>query len=1527
MGNAKRLWAWCLVTMFVFLHASLPTAGQEAIAVNFASAEDLFSCLGVRSTSAVGVEAGATVELVACEEETAGQAQPAALVGWRLASKNTATGHWSITAADTFPHTGTSECALDSASAGLLATNSSIGVTCCDSGGAPSRPGCIGRSNYADAVLQCKVRGLRLCTRTELQGDATNSSSCGSDSQLVWTSDVCQAASAVELLGTRSRLCLGGSLSGEDSLGLRLGQPPRLIPCGDPPVAQWRFGAQQQLAEASGAKLCLQRKNLTSVVVAACAEGNEQAWLSLPTNTTAALAEFQPPLRAYGRYVVDARGIRLKLAGTNWVGAHMEQRVNGGLQWHRARDIARLMRRFGFTHVRLNYAVEMLWDTEPVRAELVAANPELVGKTPLQVFDACVQALVDEGLFVVIACHTSDYRWCCSLSDEQTLWYNSRWPEEKWLESLTRLAQRYRPLERVIGFDLRNEPRPDFPAGSSNPILVWWDPEASWGTCTSISAEIGEDLTLDLGRFSNRGICLEEHTANLRKASEQGAYAVWHGNPDALVFIEGVAAADLIQVIEQPLRFQQPCLHSRVVWSVHDYSWAWRWFDLADLLHNGDSSFAEIYQRLMAIYKSQEREAGMTWQGARDLRRKSWGFLVEDEVAPVWVGEFGTFSGVDTPYWDYFMRYAQELDLDWAYWPLDGYKYPPNTTLYDGGAYFDAGQQITASITDGATTDYVTDFYGLLVNGYQSARYPQKLQSLVDLARAKVGPGIDGTEPLAAPGQCIFDTELQPVTGTGPLPRGFGAYAKVDRSARCPLSQSTGRQLNGTASRGAIVGAADWATAAEIHHNRGEACTAQANAEASFQENQGEFYARLVGLAQNPNPIDSAFRSSSYEEVSRSLTAHFRGLALKASGLWIVCLVAMCSVYPAIHLCSRVALAAGIGGKTCFPGCHRLAGICNSKLVGALLHFVVLAGIFYCVARAAQGRTDVIVGASALVCSVVAMADEGLNGNAAERAVGFLGFLPALAIVDDVVGRFADGQVVSNVSAVLGRVQTLHAAYKDASDGLQSLQDALAQATLGCAFASATVPLLSSAQRRLESSYAKQLDALGQSVNAALGGFNLQGLQQELGSVLDSLRQISSLLVIGVASFHQGLSTVSMKAIKIFLLVVTLVSLTVLPMTLCGILTAMKLMCPRSEGPGCCARTNACTARGAWVLSFLYGCFALIIALALQLVVQQGSNFCVVLDGLRSDGIAPYVDGLGLSSSGDIVKAISVGVFSACFTKSGNGQIIDAISLYSCTGDGRLIDWPDSMRSRLDRPRLVFQQWCDQIRDEHVSVGLANTQEVAALLGWLEGLNASSNASADVRTASASACQSQDTDGGYWCPGIPPLMLPGMCDGVELEKRIAALGPGVGRLLEALDNAAFDVDSSFLAEVLLPLSNNIFDQLGRLLNGLDCTSFRDNFHDMVDASCVGVVGGLYKVCVVHFALAACAFFLALVQHALRRRLRGLRCLSAATVQPYEPKDIETPACNCQAKAHLEFDPNRPQSYAATDEGLAYAMDM
>ena len=139
--------------------------------------------------------------------------------------------------------------------------------------------------------------------------------------------------------------------------------------------------------------------------------------------------DFTPPLRTAGRHIIDADGQRVKLASINWYGASDVWFVAGGLESRHRNDIAATIRSMGFNSVRFPYSDQMVIDNPIIPPEYIAANldlldnyelsrsdasrrgDELHGPRAVDVFNACVKALTDAGLAVIINDHITNAQW------------------------------------------------------------------------------------------------------------------------------------------------------------------------------------------------------------------------------------------------------------------------------------------------------------------------------------------------------------------------------------------------------------------------------------------------------------------------------------------------------------------------------------------------------------------------------------------------------------------------------------------------------------------------------------------------------------------------------------------------------------------------------------------------------------------------------------------------------------------------------------------------------------------------------------------------------------------------------------------------------------------------------------------------------------------------------------------------------------------------------------------------------------
>ncbi|WP_033259345.1 MULTISPECIES: cellulase family glycosylhydrolase [Kitasatospora] len=197
---------------------------------------------------------------------------------------------------------------------------------------------------------------------------------------------------------------------------------------------------------------------------------------------------------------------------------------------------------------------------------------------------------------------------------QSALWYTSSVPESTWLANLKTISARYANNSAVIGIDLHNEPH---------------DP-ACWGC---------GDLATDW-----------------RLAAQRGGEAVLSANPKLLVFVEGVQSfngssywwgGNLQGAGQYPVQLSVP---NRVVYSAHDYATS-----VAQQTWFSDPSFPS------------------NMPGVWD---KNWGYLFNQNIAPVWVGEFGTTlqSTVDQTWLKALVQYLRPTatsgadSFQWTFW-------------------------------------------------------------------------------------------------------------------------------------------------------------------------------------------------------------------------------------------------------------------------------------------------------------------------------------------------------------------------------------------------------------------------------------------------------------------------------------------------------------------------------------------------------------------------------------------------------------------------------------------------------------------------------------------------------------------------------------------------------------------------------------------------------------------------------------------------------------------------------------------
>jgi aryl-phospho-beta-D-glucosidase BglC (GH1 family) len=194
---------------------------------------------------------------------------------------------------------------------------------------------------------------------------------------------------------------------------------------------------------------------------------------------------------------------------------------------------------------------------------------------------------------------------------QSSLWYTNAYSEKRWIDDWKMLAQRYAGNPTVIGADLHNEPHAEATWGDGNMATDW------------------------------------------RLAAERAGNAILGINPDWLIVVEGIEVTggnyywwggNLRNAGAAPVRLN---VAQRLVYSTHDYP---------SSLH-AQSWFSD------PAYPA-------NLPGVWDV---NWGYLLKQNIAPVFVGEFGTKyqTESDKQWLGSMASYITSNGLSFAFWSLN----------------------------------------------------------------------------------------------------------------------------------------------------------------------------------------------------------------------------------------------------------------------------------------------------------------------------------------------------------------------------------------------------------------------------------------------------------------------------------------------------------------------------------------------------------------------------------------------------------------------------------------------------------------------------------------------------------------------------------------------------------------------------------------------------------------------------------------------------------------------------------------
>ncbi|HEX4772488.1 MAG TPA: glycoside hydrolase family 5 protein [Bryobacteraceae bacterium] len=336
-----------------------------------------------------------------------------------------------------------------------------------------------------------------------------------------------------------------------------------------------------------------------------------------------------------GNRIVDAQNRPVRLCGINWYGFETKFFIPHGIWSRDYKYLLDAIKANGFNMIRLPFADETI-QSDPKSTKISfesGNNADLHDLTAMQIMDKIVAYANQLGLYIVLDNHRSE---AGDSAESSGLWYNGVYPESTWLKDWETIARRYRDVPALIGMDLRNEPHNAHIGGS-----CW----------------TGDETSLVPG-------CPESDVKhNWPMAATRAANELLAINPKWLMFIEGVDeyshdwywnGGNLEGVRKYPVVLN---VKNKVVYSPHEYG--------------------------PRLYHQPWFNASTTAELLNEVRRKYWGYVNEEGIAPVWIGEFGTqnrpdrvasdIPGSQGQWFSNFIQYLQDHpEVNWAYWALNG---------------------------------------------------------------------------------------------------------------------------------------------------------------------------------------------------------------------------------------------------------------------------------------------------------------------------------------------------------------------------------------------------------------------------------------------------------------------------------------------------------------------------------------------------------------------------------------------------------------------------------------------------------------------------------------------------------------------------------------------------------------------------------------------------------------------------------------------------------------------------------------
>jgi endoglucanase len=337
-------------------------------------------------------------------------------------------------------------------------------------------------------------------------------------------------------------------------------------------------------------------------------------WAGFNATTTASAAvPAKDWLHVAGNQIVDEAGNPVWLTGTNWFGFNATERVFHGLWSANLTEVTKGMADRGINIVRVPISTQLLLEWKNGQATVPSgvntyANPELVGKTSLEVFDAFLALCERFGIKVMLDLHSAE---ADNSGHNHPVWWKGTITTENFYQGWEWVTTRYRANDTLIAMDLKNEPH-----GAQNET-----PRAKWDNTTDAD--------------------------NWKHVAETAAKRILAINPNVLVLVEG------IQTYPRPgSTWSSPNTNPDLSPNFYNTWWGGNLRGVADnpvnLGANQDQLVYSPHDYGPLVFDQPWFQKPFTKASlTTDVWDPNWLFIHKQNIAPLLIGEWGGRLGQD----------------------------------------------------------------------------------------------------------------------------------------------------------------------------------------------------------------------------------------------------------------------------------------------------------------------------------------------------------------------------------------------------------------------------------------------------------------------------------------------------------------------------------------------------------------------------------------------------------------------------------------------------------------------------------------------------------------------------------------------------------------------------------------------------------------------------------------------------------------------------------------------------------------